>query len=219
MTKFKRLLPLFLLAVVFSACQKMPDIEQLSSDLMVYTHYDNMCDFSQYKTFYIPEGLVKLDSKQPEPTYYTKDDPRARQVLEAVVSEMKARGYVQVSNPDDADLGVVMAYVKNTNEYIGYVDPYWWWYDYYWPIDYWDPYYPGWIPYYPYPVSYSYTVNNLVTEIIALKDIDNGKKQIPFVWTSILSGIETSNQLNISKAVSGIYQAFEQSPYINRNAQ
>lgn len=218
MTKLRKLLPLFLMAVILSACQKAPDLSELSTNLMVYTHYDNQCDFSQYKTFYIPDSLLKLDSKRPEPIYYSTEDPRARQIVEAVVSEMTLRGYTQVYDRTTADLGIILAYVKNTNEYIGYVDPYWWWYDYYWPMDYWDPYYAGWYPYYPYTVAYSYTVNSLITEIIALKDVEKEMKQIPFVWTSILAGVESNNQLNVTNAVTGIYQAFEQSPYINSNA-
>ncbi len=218
MTKIKKLLPLFIMAIIATACQKAPDMEQLSTDLMVYTHYDNQCDFSQYKTFYIPDSLLKIDTRYTEPQYYSTSDPRARQIVEAVVSEMSAKGYRQVADRNQADLGIILTYIKNTHEYVGYVYPYWWDY-YYWPMDYWDPFYIDWYPYYPYSVGYSYTVGSLVTEMIALKDADKETKQLPFVWTSVLAGIETSNQINIANAVAGIYQAFEQSPYINSNAQ
>lgn len=219
MTILRKILPLFLLAIGITACQKAPDMYELSGDLMVYTHYDNQCDYSQYKTFYLPDSLLVLNSERLKPVYYTSNDNRARQIIEAVESEMTMRGYTQVYDRADADLGITLTYMKNTSEYVTFIDPYWWWIDYYWPIGYWDPFYNGWYPYYPYPVTYSYTVNSLITEIAALKDANSEKKQMPYIWTSIMAGIEDNNQINVSKAVSGIYQAFEQSPYINSNAQ
>jgi len=134
--------------------------------------------------------------------------------------EMNSRGYVEVHDNSSADIGIITSYIKRTNTYVGYDYPYWW-YDfyYYWPFDYWDPYYNGWYPYYPYPVTYSYTTGTLVVEMIALKEAKKESQQLPFIWTACMAGVESSNQVNISKAISGIYQAFEQSPYINHKAQ
>lgn len=215
----KKMLPLLIMVIAFTACQKSPDTMQLSNDLMVYTHYDNTCDYTQYNTFYVPDSLLMLDNRSEEPIYYTKEDPRAANILKAFEDEMKARGYVEVTDRANADLGMQVSYIKNTNTYIGYNYPYWW-YDfyYYWPFDYWNPFYIDWYPYYPYPVTYTYTVNTLTAEIIDLKNADEFNKQLPFVWTSYITGMETSNQINISRALAGIYQAFEQSPYINKNA-
>lgn len=216
----KKTLPLLAIIIALTACQKAPDTTQLSNDLMVYTHYDNNCDFSQYSTFYVPDSLLMLDNRSDEPIYYTKSDPRAANILKAYEDEMKARGYTEVANRADADLGLQVSYIKNTNTYIGYNYP-WWWYDfyYYWPFAYWDPFYIDWYPYYPYPVTYSYTVNTLTAEIIDLKNVDSNNKHIPFVWTSYIAGMETSNQINISRALAGIYQSFEQSPYINKTSR
>ena len=53
-----------------------------------------------------------------------------------------------------------------------------------------------------------------VVEIVALEDANATTKKIPVLWTAYMAGIQSSNQFNINKTVSGIYQAFEQSPYI-----
>lgn len=216
----KKLLPLLLLGIVLTGCQKEPDWGKLSNDLLVYTHHDPACDFSQYTTYYLPDSILMLDNTENEPRYISVADPRARNIVESIESEMSSRGYVEVDDNSRADIGIITSYIKRTNTYVGYDYPYWW-YDfyYYWPFDYWDPYYNGWYPYYPYPVTYSYTTGTLVVEMIALKDAKKESQQLPFIWTACMAGVESSNQVNISKAISGIYQAFEQSPYINHNAQ
>jgi hypothetical protein len=214
----RKMLPVLILAITITACQKAPDMSVLSNDLMVYTHYDNACDFSQYNTFYIPDSILILDNRSEGPSYYTKQDHRAENILKAYKDEMKARGYIETNKKAEADLGLQITYIKNTNTYVTYDYP-WWWYDFYdyWPCGYWDPFYYDWYPFYPYPVTYSYTVNTLTAEIVDLKNANASSKHLPFVWTSYIAGMETSNQINISRALAGVYQSFDQSPYIGKN--
>ena len=212
----KKVVPIFLLALAFTACQKEPDLNDLSSDLIVYTSYAKDCDFGRYTTFAIPDSILLLDDKQ-KPSYYSADDPRTIAIIGAIVSEMEGRGFVQVEDNTTANLGVQVSYVKNTNTIVTYANtnPYWWYgYNYYWPYSYWNPYYYGWNPYYSYPITYTYTVGSLITEIVALKDADASTKKIPVVWTAYMAGILSSNQLNLNRTLTGIYQAFEQSPYL-----
>ena len=198
----KKLLPLLLLGIVLTGCQKEPDWGKLSNDLLVYTHHDTSCDFSQYNTYYLPDSVLMLDDSEKEPRYISVEDPRARNIVESIESEMNSRGYVEVHDNSRADIGIITSYIKRTNTYVGYDYPYWW-YDfyYYWPFDYWDPYYNGWYPYYPYPVTYSYTTGTLVVEMIALKEAKKESQQLPFIWTACMAGVESSNQVNISKAI------------------
>ena len=211
----KKLLTLILLTVALVGCQKEPDWGRLSNDLLVYTHYDEGFDFSKYNTFYLPDSVLMLDNSKSEPVYISSHDVRARSILEALSDEMHRCGYTQVYDRAEADLGIITTYIKHTNTFVGYEYPYWW-YDYYYycPFDYWDPYYNDWYPYYPYPVAYSYTTGIVAVEMIALKETNESEKLVPFVWTACMAGIESSNQLNISNAVAGVYQAFDQSPYI-----
>ncbi len=213
----KKVVPVFLLVMALSACQHEPDLNDLSSDLLVYTNYDKDSKFDSYATFAIPDSILLLDDKS-KPTYFPANDPRTVAIVGAFVSEMKARGYVQVEDTRIADLGVQVSYVKDTNTIVSYAttNPYWWYgYGYYWPGSYWNPYYYGWGPYYGYPITYTYTIGSLIAEIVALKDANPSTKKIPVIWTAYMAGILSSNQININRTLTGIYQAFEQSPYIN----
>lgn len=217
----KKAIPILLLAVAFTACQKEPDANELSSELIVYTNYDKSANFGKYATYALPDSILVLDDKA-KPSYFSADDPRTTSIIQAINSEMRIRGYERVINNTDADLGVQVSYVKDTNTIISYAstNPYWWYgYDYYWPGSYWNPYWYGWGPSYTYPISYTYTIGSLIIEIVALEDANTATKKIPVIWTAYMAGIQSSNQININRTVSGIYQAFDQSPYILSSIQ
>ncbi|MBR5844388.1 MAG: DUF4136 domain-containing protein [Bacteroidaceae bacterium] len=217
----KKAIPILLLAMAFVACQKDPDLNELSSDLIVYTSHDKGANFGKYLTYAIPDSILVLDDKS-KPTYFAANDPRTTAIIGAINSEMKTRGYTEVNDNADADVGLQVSYVKDTNTIISYAsaNPYWWYgYDYYWPGSYWNPYWMGWGPSYAYPISYTYTIGSLIIEMIALEDANPSTKKIPVIWTAYMAGILSSNQININRTVSGIYQAFEQSPYLQSSAQ
>ena len=212
----KKAIPILLLAVLFTACQKEPDLNKLSSDLIVYTNYDKNANFGKYTTYAIPDSIMILDDKS-KPTYFSANDPRTVAIVNAINSEMTTRGYIRTDNNTEAQLGVQVSYVKDTNTIISYAasNPYWWYgYDYYWPGSYWNPYWWGWGPSYGYPISYSYTIGSLIIELVALEDANITTKKIPVIWTAYTAGILSSNQIDLNRTVTGIYQAFEQSPYI-----
>lgn len=217
----KKAIPILIMAVTFIACQKEPDLNELSSDLIVYTNYDKNRNFGKYLTYAIPDSILLLDDKA-KPTYYSADDPRTVAIVQAINSEMKTRGYIRTESTTDADLGIQVSYVKDTNTIVSYAtnNPYWWYgYDYYWPGSYWNPYWWGWGPSYAYPISYTYTIGSLIIEIVALEDANAATKKIPVIWTAYMAGILSSNQMNLNRTVAGIYQAFEQSPYILATVQ
>ena len=211
----KKLLTLLIAVIALIGCQKAPDWNKLSNELMVYTHHDKDFDFAQCRTVYIPDSILLLDNTQEEGIYIaSEDDMRARTILEVLREELTKCGYTETNDRTQADLGVITTFIKRTNTYVGYDYPYWWYDFYYWPFDYWDPYYYDWYPYYPYPVTYTYTTSSLAVEMIALQQKNATDKLLPFVWTACLAGVDSNNQLNTAYATTGLYQAFEQSPYI-----
>lgn len=217
----KKTIPILLLAVLCIGCQKEPDTNELSSQLIVYTNYDKSANFGKYATYAIPDSILVLDDKE-KPTYFGANDPRTTAITQAINSEMRTRGYERVASNAEADLGIQISYVKDTNTIISYAstNPYWWYgYDYYWPGSYWNPYWYGWGPSYAYPISYTYTIGSLIVEIIALEDANTTTKKIPVIWTAYMAGLQSSNQFNINRTVTGIYQAFDQSPYIQSSQQ
>ena len=46
----KQVIPILLLAIAFTACQKEPDFNELSSELIVYTNYDKHVNFGKFAT-------------------------------------------------------------------------------------------------------------------------------------------------------------------------
>ena len=112
-----------------------------------------------------------------------------------------------------ADLGIQVSYIASTYYFTGYTQPEWWWgYPGYWGPSYWGNW-GGW--YYPYAVTYSYSTNSFITEMVNLKADEGEGKKLPVIWTSYLTGFETgSKAINRTLAIEAVNQSFTQSPYL-----
>ena len=198
---------LFLAGLVLIAisCEKNPDMDQTDTRMTVYTDYDSEADFNKYKTYYLPDSLLDVGSQRA--SYWS--DENARKLVKEVEYEMNGRGYVRVKDPalkSSADLGIQLSYVSETNRIVsgGY---YGGWWDYW----YWGPMWGG--LYYPYPVSYSYSTNTLVMEMLDLTD-KTPDTRIPVIWRAQASGYQYSPMYNIPLLQEAIVQAFGQSEYL-----
>ena len=81
-----------------------------------------------------------------------------------------------------------VSYIKSTYYFTDYGRPEWWWdYPGYWGSNYWGNW-GGW--YYPYAVSYSFSTNSFISEIVDLTAAEGSGKKIPVLWTSYMSGIK-----------------------------
>ena len=110
----------------------------------------------------------------------------AEQILAAYTDNMIARGYAAATNKESADLGIQVSYIAST---------------YYFT--------------YPYAVTYSYSTNSFLTEMVNLKAEQGESKKLPIVWTSYLTGFDTgSKAINRTLAVEAVNQSFAQSPYL-----
>lgn len=195
-----------------AACEKDPDMGQLDSDLVVYTDHDNSVDFSKYVTYYLPDSI--LEAGDIHASYWT--DNNARAIVGEVENQMNRLGYQRITDPTqkgNADVGVQLSYVSQTNTVIS--GGYWggWWDPFYWGAG-----WGGW--YYPYPVSYSYDTQALILEMVDLtgQDADNNQRQIPVVWYASASGFQFgSNRVNMQLLLDGVDQAFSQSAYLSTN--
>lgn len=206
----KKLIPILLAVFAFASCEKDPDMGKLDANYLVYTNYDKQADFKSFSTFYLPEDsiLVISDSKEPQ---YLKGEG-AEQIIAAYAANMEAKGYTPASK-EDADLGIQVSYIASTYFFTNYSQPEWWWgYPGYWNPGYWGNW-GGW--YYPYAVTYSYSTNSFLTEMVNLKADEGADKKLPIVWTSYLTGFETgSKAINRILAVEAVNQSFTQSPYL-----
>lgn len=196
-----------MVAVVLGAvaCEKSPDMDESDSRMTVYTDYDSEADFTDYKTYFLPDSLLDVGSMKA--AYW--HDANAMMLVKEVEHQMHERGYVRINDPakkSEADLGIQISYVSETNRVVsgGYCCG--WWNPWYWG--------PMWGSlYYPYPVSYSYSTNTLVMEMLDLTD-KSEHARIPVIWRSQASGYEYSPMYNIPLLQESIQQAFRQSDYI-----
>ncbi len=201
----------FLLAfgfVAFFACRKIPDTSNLSVNFVVQTSKDPAANFGNYKTYYISDTIA-LKTTDPTDTLWTDDD--AKQLVEAVKTNMSARGYTLVSSSHSTpDLGLGLTAIKDLN--IGVVYPGWWWG--YWGGCYWG--YCGYPPYYPWyggGFVYSIPTGTIILDMIDLKNASENSK-LTEIWGSVMSGGLGYTSDDIQLGTEAIDQAFTQSPYV-----
>ena len=131
---------------------------------------------------------------------------------------MENRGYIYTPSNPDAQLGIQVTFIQETQRYVQYnTDPYWWLgYPGYWPSGYWGNW-TGW--YYPYPVTYTYTTNALIADMVDLTPVATAEtsKPLTIVWSSYIGGPASSSIYNdVQRMRLAVNQAFEQSPYLKR---
>ena len=203
----KRLIPILLAVFAFAACEKDPDMDKLDNDYLVYTNYDKKANFKEFTTYYLPDKILVISDKE-EPEYL--EGEAAQEILAAYKSNMDQRGYTMAASKEEAQLGIQVSYIKSTYFFTDYGQPEWWWgYPGYWGSGYWGNWGGGW--YYPYAVNYSYSTNSFITEIV---NLDAPKEKLPILWTSYMTGLVYSSNMNKALAVKGVNQAFTQSPYL-----
>ena len=207
----KKFIPLLLAVVAFAACEKDPDMGELENKYVVYTNYDKDVDFKQFQTYYLPDSILIIGDKD-KTEYWT--DANAQRIIDTYVFNMDNRGFLRVTERENADLGLQVSYVKNTYVYTDYGYPEWWWgYPGYWNAPYWGNWGGGW--YYPYAVSYSYSTGSFLTEALNLDAAQGQNAKLPIIWSAYMSGLLSgSTDTNVELATKAVSQAFAQSPYL-----
>lgn len=204
---------LFISAAVLlmAACQKEPYTSDNDNSYLVYTSPGKDVNFAQYKTFDMTDSLLVI-GQGSKPQYVRNDAVKA--ILLDFRKNMEARGFVYTSDAAAADIGVQLTYVIKTERFVQYYsDPYWW-LDYpgYWPSGYWG----NWTGYYmPRPVTYTYTTNALLTDIVNLTGEQKEGTPLEILWTSYIGGPAGSTlQGDVTRMTEAIDQAFKQSDYL-----
>lgn len=212
----KKILFFSALALLAVACHKEPYPQDSDAEYLVYTEPAKDVDFTQFQTFDIADSLLVIgQSKNPE---YSQSN-NALALIQAYRTNMEKLGYIYTPSDPDVDLGIQLTYIIKTERYVQYYDndPYWW-LDYpgYWPSGYWGNW-TGW--YYPYPVTYTYTTNALITDIVDLSVETREAKPLEIVWSCYIGGpAGYSVQNDVDRMKNAIDQAFVQSPYLSKNS-
>ncbi|MBR5834902.1 MAG: DUF4136 domain-containing protein [Bacteroidales bacterium] len=209
----KRILIFSTLALLAAACQKEPYPQDGDSEYLVYTEPAKNVNFADFQTFDIADSLLIIGQSE-KPQYSQSNNALA--LIQAYRTNMEKAGYIYTPSNPDADLGIQLTYVIKTERYVQYYnnDPYWW-LDYpgYWPSGYWGNWY-GW--YYPYPVTYTYTTNAFLAEMVDLNTEEG--QALKIIWSCYIGGpAGYSTQDDINNMKSSVDQAFAQSPYLTRN--
>ena len=212
----KKIMFLASLALVAAACHTEPVPQDSDNEYLVYTSPSKDVTFTSYKTFDLVDSLLII-GQSDKPVYSQSNNALA--LIQQVRVNMENLGYIYTPDNPDADLGIQMTFVIKTERYVKYYNDPYWWLDYpgYWPSGYWG----NWTGfYYPYPVSYTYTTNALITDMVDLTgDQRDGSEPLEVVWTSYIGGpAGYSVQNDVNRLKVAVDQAFVQSPYLNRNS-
>ena len=203
------------LALLATACHKEPSPQDGDNEYLVYTSPSKDVTFTSYQTFDLADSLLVIGQSE-KPQYSQSENAMA--LINQVRFNMERLGYVYAPSDPDADLGIQMTYIIKTERYVKYYNDPYWWLDFpgYWPSGYWG----NWTGfYYPYPVSYTYTTNALITDMVNLTGEQNEGEALEVVWTSYIGGPAGSSvQGDVARMKAAIDQAFAQSPYLQRSS-
>ncbi len=210
----KKILLISAAVMLLAACHKEPYPQDSDNEYLVYTSPGKDVNFAQYQTFDIADSLLVI-GQSDKPVYSQSDNALA--LIQAYRINMEKRGFIYTPSDPDADLGIQLTYVIRTERFVRYYDDPYWWLDYpgYWPAGYWG----NWTGfYYPRPVTYTYTTNALLTDIVNLTgEVEEGKP-LEILWTSYIGGPAGSSlKGDIKRMEAAIDQAFVQSAYLTRN--
>ncbi|MGK0385727.1 MAG: hypothetical protein ACI849_000332 [Patiriisocius sp.] len=209
--KKRRLIALLAIAALATSCYEDPDTNSLSSDLVVATDRDLKADFQTYKTYHISDTIPNITDNRNDSIVVGVD---ALKIVNKIKENLNSLGYTFVERDENPYLGVIPAIIQITN--VGGLCTGWWGgYSGYWGGGYWG--YPGYGYYYPYCGYYTFNTGSLTIDMIDLKDTDT-TTNLNAVWTGTLFGVlSSSDASNVDKALKGIDQAYDQSPYLQQN--
>ena len=210
----KKLLFVSALALLAFACQKEPYSQDSDGEYLIYTAPAKDVNFADYKTFDIADSVLVIGQK--DKPYYSRSN-NALALIQSYRTNMEKLGYIYLPSNPDAELGIQLTFVEKTERYVQYYDDPYWWLDYpgYWPAGYWGNW-TGW--YYPYPVTYTYTTNALITDMVDLTS-ENAEGKLEIVWSCYIGGAASYSIRNdVNRMKESINQAFVQSPYLKRGS-
>lgn len=202
------LIPAVILLAV--ACHKEPYVDG-DNEYLVYTSPSKNVNFTSYKTFDLADSLLVI-GQSSKPVYSQSDNALA--LIQAVRTNMEKMGYIYTPSNPAADLGIQMTYVVKTERYVQYYNDPYWWLDYpgYWSPGFWGNY-TGF--YYPYPVTYTYSTNSLMIDMVNLTTPQTGDEALEVVWSVYIGGPAGSSVTSdMNRMKDAINQAFAQSSYL-----
>jgi len=194
------------LGALFTGCTKDPVANLTEEESRIYiTDHDSTANFSGFRTFSISDSVAVINDGRAS----KEITPTDQAFINAVKSEMQAKGYTMVGKAANPDLGINVSRIYNTStgiiSYNNYYDMYGGYYDpYYWG-------YGGYGYYSPYSyATYSIREGALSLDMLDLKNASTVNR-INVIWTGLIRG---SGIFNSGTAASQVKMLFTQSPYL-----
>ena len=158
------------------------------------------------RTFAVPDTIVALNGGSLD---HAADRAIAAQVREHFIS----LGWVERRDTIGVKPDVVIVMGVNTREEVGI--SYAGWFPAYSWIPYWGtPADPSWVWGAPTgAIPYIYEVGTLVLTMVDLRAPRETTKRVPVLWVAAVNGVLTDTVV-LPRVLTGIDQAFEQSPYL-----
>ena len=194
------------------ACHKEPYTDS-DNEYLVYTTPGKDVNFTSYRTFDLADSLLIIGQSK-DPQYSQSDNSLA--LIQQVRTNMENLGYIYTPDNPNADLGIQMTFVVKTERYVQYYNDPYWWLDYpgYWSPGFWGNY-TGF--YYRYPISYTYSTNSLMIDMVNLTTPRTGNEALEVVWSAFIGGPAGFGPVSdLTKMKTSIDQAFAQSPYLKK---
>lgn len=200
---------LILLPIISLSCYNDYGLNANDYDVVI-TFRNNEVNFQQYRTYAMPDSVVRMTDSSSSPPATTYDQT----ILDEVEKQMTALGYTRVE-PDTNNLPDVFVLVGVTSsDYYALGGGYWWgWWGWYPGWGYYPGWGGGWYPGYGY--AYSYTTGTLLLTMLDPARSNEENKTLAVVWSGALNGIlESSESSNRTRIIGGIDNMFTQSPYL-----
>jgi hypothetical protein len=156
-------------------------------------------EFENNRTFAMPEEVFDLSDVVNDPIEH--DGKYDQQILDRVAENMAELGYhreVITGDPSEmnTDADVIVYVGAVAQEDWGYVSYYWY----------------GWYWYYPTTVTVNFDNGTIVFTMVDPDLADEEAEVMPVIWSGALRGLLGYH--STSQVMSGIDQAFNQSPYL-----
>lgn len=209
--------------IAFSLMACYPEGAEYVDEMdIAMTHYDESVNFSDFKTFVMPDTIVYVGSGDESKSVERSADSV---ILDLVVKNFENRHFVrlteeEVQNEEKPDFVVTVSAFSNAYFYYGrgysWYD-YWGWYpgwNWFNMIGSWSSFYP-WYPWYAGGVYYAYNTGTLTIEMMNPNGVEEGSKQIPVLWNGVVNGILAGHPAYLQNRLeANINQCFIQSPYL-----
>ncbi len=196
-----------LVLAVLVSCYPGDQLTVEEADVVV-TLFDDQTDFAVLQRYAMPDTIIHLEGDDSSDSIRRDFD---EDILAQVAAEMAGSGFTRESDPNNADVFVLLS--ASTREQVGYTGYPW--------SDYWGWYYPyppgwgwGWYPWYGGGGTiYTYRVGTLFLQMLDTAQADSIAGKTPTVWIGAINGMIEGGAVE-ERIEQGIHQAFRQSPYL-----